>query len=92
MELCNIYCGFWEGMKEISVGVCLNEYTWLEICEKRKVDCSKRQKEKKMVLNKSKRKNEKKKKKKNISIIWALLCKVSGCDVIGKEKLCYTNL
>ena len=32
----NIYCGFWEGMKEISVGVCLNGYTWLEICEKEK--------------------------------------------------------
>ena len=27
---------FLEGMKEISVGVCLNEYTWLEICEKEK--------------------------------------------------------
>ena len=32
----NIYCGFSEGMKEISVGVCLNEYKWLEICEKEK--------------------------------------------------------
>ena len=32
----NIYCGFWEGMREISVGVCLNEYTWLEIWEKEK--------------------------------------------------------
>ena len=31
MELYNIYCGFWEGMKETSVGVCLNDYTWLEI-------------------------------------------------------------
>ena len=35
MELYNIYCGFWEGIKEISVGVCLNEYTWLEIWEKK---------------------------------------------------------
>ena len=36
MELYNIYYGFWEGMKEISVGVCLNKYTWLEIWEKKK--------------------------------------------------------
>ena len=27
---------FLEGMKEISVGMCLNEYKWLEICEKEK--------------------------------------------------------
>ena len=36
MELCNIYCGFWEGMKEISVGVYLNDYIWLEIYGKEK--------------------------------------------------------
>ena len=47
MELCDIYCGFWEGMKEISVGVCLNDYTWLEIW-KIKWDCSKRPSEKKI--------------------------------------------
>ena len=34
MELYNIYCCFWEGMKEISVGVCLNDYKWLEIWKK----------------------------------------------------------
>ena len=85
-------------MKEISVGVCLNEYTWLEICEKKKVDSSRKDQvkkkiEKKMVLNKSKRKKWKKKRKKRIrSAIWALLCKASGIDVIGKEKLCSTSL
>ena len=36
MELYNIYCDFWEGMKEICVGVCLNDYTWLEIYGKEK--------------------------------------------------------
>ena len=60
---------------------------------KRKVDCSKRpkgkKKKKKWSWTKAK---EKIKRKKKLSVIWALLCKVSGCDVIGKEKLCYTNL
>ena len=32
----NIYCGFSEGMKEISVGVCQNEFIWLEICGKKR--------------------------------------------------------
>ena len=48
--------------------------------EKRKVDCSKRPSEKKW------------KKKRIRSAIWALLCKASGIDVIGKEKLCSTSL
>ena len=46
MELYNIYCGFLEGMKEISVGVCLNKYTWWKF-EGKKVDCLKRPSEKK---------------------------------------------
>ena len=55
----NIYYGFWEGMKEISVGVCLNEYTWLEICEKEKWIVQKDQvKRKKMVLKKKWRKKK----------------------------------
>ena len=65
MELYDIYCDFWEGIKEISVGVCLDEYTWLEICEKEKwivkKDQVKKKREKKRVLNKRK-KNEKEKK------------------------------
>ena len=85
MELCDIYCGFWEGIKEISVGVCLNEYTLLEIWEKEKWIVQKDQlKRKKMVLNK--------RKKKSRSAIWALLRKVSGIDVIWKKKLCSTSL
>ena len=74
---------FWEGIKEISVGVCLNEYTWLEICEKEKWIVQKDQgkRKEKMVL-----------KKKSRSAIWALLCKVGGIDVIWKVKLCSTSL
>ena len=49
---------------------------------------------------KSKKKNGLEKKKKKMikrkkrgrSVIWALLCKVSGIDVIWKEKLCSTSL
>ena len=47
-------------------------------------------------VKKKKKKNglEKKikKKKKSRSAIWALLCKVSGIDVIWKVKLCSTSL
>ena len=92
MELWDIYCGFWEGMKEISVGVCLNEYKWLEICEKKKLIVQKDQKwkkKKKRSWTKAKEKNWKEKKSK--SAIWALLCKVSGIDDIWKEKLCSTS-
>ena len=52
---------------------------------KRKVDCSKRPSEKKWSWTKEKG-------KKSRSAIWAVLCKVSGIDVIWKEKLCSTNL
>ena len=62
MELYNIYCGFWEGMKEISVrGV----PKWLYMIGnlKNKVDCSKRPSEKKIEkkngLEKKKLKKEK---------------------------------
>ena len=65
MELCDIYCGFWEGMKEISVGVCLNDYTWFEIYVKEKWIVQKDQVEKKIGLEqKQKKKNDKKKEKK----------------------------
>ena len=84
MELCDIYCGFWEGMKEISVGVCQNEYTWLEIWEKKEKWIVQKDQVKKNGLGQ--------KQKKNRSAIWTLLCKVSGMDVIWKEKLCSTSL
>ena len=85
-------------MREISVGVCLNDYTWLKIWEK--IDCSKKAKWKKWKKNgfeqKQKKKkwneNEKKRKKRSRSAIWALLCKVSGLDVIWKKKFCSTSL
>ena len=96
MELCDIYYGFWEGMKEISVGVCLNDYTWLEIWKKKKVDCSERPSEKEKKKRKGswtkEKKMKKKKEKKNRSAIWTLLCKVSGIGIIWKEKLCSTSL
>ena len=100
MELYNIYCGFWGGMKEISVGVCLNKYTWLEIWEKkRKVDCSKRQSEKKIFektfgLEKKKKKTKRKKneKRKEVEVQFEFYCKVSGIGIIWKEKLCSTSL
>ena len=69
VALYNIYCGFGEGMKEISVGVCLNDYTWLEIWEKKKIwYCSKRPSEKKKLKKygleqKQKEKKMKKEKK-----------------------------
>ena len=52
---------FLEGMKEISVEVCLNEYTWLEIYEEKREEkwiASKRPR-KKMVLKKRKEKKYK---------------------------------
>ena len=90
MELYNIYCGFWEGMKKISVGVCLNDYTWLEIWEKKeKWIVQKDQVKKKWSWTKAK---TKKWRKKRSSAIWVLLCKVSGIGIIWKEKLCSTSL
>ena len=76
-------------MKEISVGVCLNEYTWLEIWEKEKWIVQKNQVKKKIEKNKKMvlKKNGEKKKEISISAIWALLCKVSGIDDIWKEKI-----
>ena len=58
-----------------------------------------REKKKSELFNKTKLKKKKKngleqmkKKKKSRSAIWALLCKVSGIDVIWKVKLCSTSL
>ena len=94
MELYNIYCGFWEGMKEISVGVCLNDYTWLEIW-KIKWIVKKKKKTKKKNFEKNgleqKQKEKKWRKKRSSSAIWVLLCKVSGIGIIWK-KLCSTSL
>ena len=63
----------------------------------KKVDCSKRPSEKekkkrKGSWTKEKKMKKKKEKRKNRSAIWTLLCKVSGIDIIWKEKLCSTSL
>ena len=48
--------------------------------------------EQKQKKRKKKMKKKRKRKKRIRSAIWALLCKASGIDVIGKEKLCSTSL
>ena len=91
MELYNIYCGFWEGMKEISVG---GVPKWIYIVrnlKKRKSGLFKKtkwkRKRKKNGLEQKQKKKNDEKEKKNRSAIWALLCKVSGIDDIWKEKI-----
>ena len=49
-------------------------------------------KNKKNGLEQKKIKLKNKRKKISRSAIWALLCKVSGIDVIWKEKLCSTSV
>ena len=89
MELYNIYCGFWEGMKEISVGVCLNDYTWLEIWKKKKVDCSKRPSEK----EKEKKWSWTKAKEKKIEVQFEIYyVKLVELMIFEKKKLCSTSL
>ena len=63
MELYNIYCGFWEGMKEISVG---GVPKWLYMIGnlKNKVDCSKRPSEKKNLKKNGLEQKQKEKKMK----------------------------
>ena len=89
MELYNIYCVFFlEGMKEISVGVCLNEYTWLEIWEKKEKWIVQKDQVKKKIEKKNgleQKQKEKKWRKKSSSAIWVLLCKVSGIGIIWKK-------
>ena len=95
MELCDIYYGFLEGMKKISVGVCLNEYTWLEICEKEKWIVQEKTKWKKKLKKKcswTKAKRKKNEERKEVEVPFKLYCKVSGIGIIWKEKLCSTSL
>ena len=89
MEIYNIYCGFWEGMKEISVGVCLNDYTWLEIWEKKEKwivqkDQVKKSK-KKMVLKSKKKKNEE---RKEVEVQFELYCVKLVELVLFEKKNC----
>ena len=93
MELYNIYCGFWEGMKEISVGVWLNEYTWLEIWEKKeKWIVQKDQVKKKKNLKKygleQKQKRKKWRKKKKVEVQFELYCvKLVELIIFEKKKI-----
>ena len=65
MELTIFIVVFLEGMKKISMGVCLNDYTWLEIWEKERWNIQKDQvkKMKKIMMKNGLEKNEKKMKK-----------------------------
>ena len=88
MELYNIYCGFWEGMKKNKCG---GVPKWLYMVgnlkkKKRWIVQKDQVKSEKKIWTKAKRK--KWRKKKSRSVIWALLCKVSGIDDIWKEKNC----
>ena len=87
MELYNIYCGFWEGMKEISVGGVPKWIYMVGNLWKIKVDSSRKDQ-----VKKKKKEKGLEQKKKNRSAIWTLLCKVSGIGIIWKEKLCSTSL
>ena len=89
MELYNIYCDFWEGMKEISVGVCLNDYTWLEIWKIKWIvqkDQVKKKFEKKNGLE-----QKQKEKKKEIEVQFELCC-VKLVELMIFEKKNYTPL
>ena len=63
MELCDIYYGFWEGMKEISKKWGVPKWIYMvgNLREKRKVDCSKRPSEKKNDLQQKQKKRKKEK-------------------------------
>ena len=67
--------------------MCLNEYTWLEIWEKKEKWIVQKDQVKKNGLEQKQKKKKWWKRKKNRSAIWALLCKVSGIDDIWKEKI-----
>ena len=93
MELYNIYCGFWEGVKKNKCG---GVPKWLYMVgnlkkksglfKKTKWKVKKKNWKKYGLEQKQKEKNEERKKSR--SAIWALLCKVSGIDDIWKEKNC----
>ena len=95
MELYNIYCGFWEGMKEISVGVCLNDYTWLEIWKIKWIvqkDQVKKKFEKKWSWTKAKRK-KKFEERKEVEVQFELYCvKLVELMIFERKKLCSTSL
>ena len=96
MELYNIYCGFWEGMKEISVG---GVPKWIYIVgnlkKKKKWIVQKDQVKKKKKKNgreqKQKKKNDEKEKK--IEVQFELYyVKLVELMIFEKKKSCSTSL
>ena len=82
-------------MKEISVGVCLNEYTWLEIWEKKEKwivqkDQVKKKSEKKWSWTKAKRK--KNEERKEVVVQFEFYCVKLVELVLFEKKLCSTSL
>ena len=72
----------------------LNDYTWLEIWEKKKekVDCSKRPSEKKKKFEKKygleqKQKEKKNEERKEVEVQFELYCKVVELVLFGKNLL-----
>ena len=96
MELYNIYCGFWEGMKEISVGVCLNEYNGWKFVKKKSglfKKTNEKEKEKKNGLEqkqkKMMRKKKRRKRKKKVKVQFELYCvKLVELMIFEKKKNC----
>ena len=76
-------------MKEISVGVCLNEYTWLEICEKEKWIVQEKTKWKKKLKKKwSKTKEKKNEERKEVEVQFELYCVKLVELVLFEKKNC----
>ena len=97
MELYNIYCGFWEGMKEISVeGVPKWIYIVGNLKKKEIVDCSKRPSEKEKEKKNGREQKQKKKKwwkRKKIEVQFELYyVKLVELMIFEKKKLCSTSL
>ena len=98
MELYNIYCGFWEGMKEISVG---GVPKWIYIVrnlKKKKWIVQKDQVKKKKKFEKKngleqKQKEKKFEERKEVEVQFELYCvKLVELVLFEKKNLCSTSL
>ena len=78
-------------MKEISVGVCLNEYTWLEICEKKEKWIVQKDQVKKNGLKQKQKKKNGEKRKKKVKVQFELYC-VKLVELMIFEKKNYAPL
>ena len=90
MEFYNIYCDFWEGMNEISVGVCLNDYTWLEIWKIKWIVKKKKTKWKEKIFEKNsleqKQKEKKNEERKEVVVQFEFYC-VKLVELVLFEKI-----